>query len=232
MNYSFTLKSSNAKTGPIPVTYSPKGTCPSACPYIAKDGEKQGCYADEGWYTSMHWDRISDGTAGISWDQMLDHIKALPEGTVWRHNIAGDLPWNEYGIAWAKTMALVEANDGKRGFTYTHHALTPWNAAYIEWANVCGFTINISTDSPQAADNAYAMAIGPVVLVVPSWQTKNFRTPAGNRVVICPATQRDDVTCHTCKLCAVPGRTTIIGFPAHGGRGTRKVDQKIVRWYK
>ena len=90
--YSFTLKSSNSKTGPIPVTYSPKGTCPDACIYKAKDGEKQGCYAEEGWYTDMHWNRITAGTAGIGWDEMIRRIWKLPEGQVWRHNIAGDLP--------------------------------------------------------------------------------------------------------------------------------------------
>jgi hypothetical protein len=96
---------------------------------------------------------------------------------------------------------------------------------------VCGFTINISTDSPRDADRAYAMAIGPVVLVVPSTQNTNFVTPGGNTVVICPATQDDDMTCAKCKLCAVPGRTTIIGFPAHG-TGTKKVDAKIVRFHR
>lgn len=227
MNYSFTLKSSNAKTGPIPVTYSPRETCPGSCPYI-----DDGCYADAGWYTRMHWDKISEGSVGVGWNDLMLKISNLPDGTLWRHNIAGDLP--TYGHAFLDMRAvyeLVEANWGKRGFTYTHHELNPWNAEVIARANIMGFTVNISTDSPEAADRAFAMAIGPVCLVVPSTQTKNFKTPAGNRVVICPATQRDDVTCATCKLCAVPGRTTIIGFPAHGG-GTKKVDAKVVRFYR
>jgi hypothetical protein len=36
-------------------------------------------------------------------------------------------------------------------------------------------------------------------------------------VVICPATQRDDVSCASCQLCQRQ-RTAIVGFPAHGSR--------------
>jgi hypothetical protein len=45
--------------------------------------------------------------------------------------------------------------------------------------------------------------------------TDNAMTPAGRKVVVCPATQRDDVSCATCALCARQ-RDVIVGFPAHG----------------
>jgi len=40
-------------------------------------------------------------------------------------------------------------------------------------------------------------------------------TPAGRKVVVCPATIRDDVSCASCQLCQRQ-RDFIIGFPAHG----------------
>jgi hypothetical protein len=61
--------------------------------------------------------------------------------------------------------------------------------------------------------------------VLPSNATDNTRTPAGRRVVVCPATQRDDVSCDTCQLCARQ-RDAIVGFPAHGTR-KRTIDIKL-----
>ena len=58
---------------------------------------------------------------------------------------------------------------------------------------------------------------GPVVVVLPSNQTENTVTPKGRKVVVCPATQRDNVSCATCQLCQRQ-RSTIVGFPAHGSR--------------
>jgi hypothetical protein len=67
-------------------------------------------------------------------------------------------------------------------------------------------------------------AAGPVV-VVPSTQTANTTTPAGRAVVICPATQRDDISCATCQLCQRQ-RAAIVGFPAHGTK-KRVIDIKL-----
>ena len=66
---------------------------------------------------------------------------------------------------------------------------------------------------------------GPVVVVLSSDATANAVTPAGRRVVVCPATQRDDVSCATCQLCQRQ-RDTIVGFPAHGTR-KRVIDIKL-----
>ena len=45
-------------------------------------------------------------------------------------------------------------------------------------------------------------------------------TPDGRRVVVCPATYRDDVNCKSCGLCQ-KARDVIVGFPAHGARKGR-----------
>lgn len=36
------------------------------------------------------------------------------------------------------------------------------------------------------------------------------------KVITCPATYRDDVSCATCQMCQHGGNRAIIGFPVHG----------------
>jgi len=45
---------------------------------------------------------------------------------------------------------------------------------------------------------------------------------------VCPAQTREDVTCASCGLCAIPDRRVIIGFRAHGTRA-RVADAKARR---
>jgi len=43
MNYLFTIRSKNPKTGPIPVTMSDRSTCPDCCPLkLTAEGVKKG----------------------------------------------------------------------------------------------------------------------------------------------------------------------------------------------
>ena len=79
----------------------------------------------------------------------------------------------------------------------------------------------MSANTPEHADQLAALNIGPVVTVLPANQTENSYTPEGRKIVVCPATIRDDVSCATCKLCAVSNRTVIIGFPVHGTQKKR-----------
>ena len=52
---SLSFPSDNGKTGPIAVSSTSRHTCPSSCP-LAGD---QGCYAETGFHTRLHWDRLS-----------------------------------------------------------------------------------------------------------------------------------------------------------------------------
>lgn len=212
MNFHLTLKSSNVKTGPIPVSTTSAATCPPLCPF--NNGE--GCYAGSG-PLALHWRKITDGTRGDQFADFLDKIEALPAGQLWRHNQAGDLPGNGIEIDGAALGDLVKVNFNKRGFTYTHYNPSiSNNAKYIKGANEWGFTVNLSANTPAHADELSALNIGPVVTVLPANQVENSYTPAGRKIVVCPATIRDDVSCSTCKLCAVSNRGIIIGFPVHG----------------
>lgn len=209
-----TPKSGNKKTGPIPVTITSDDSCPSTCPL-----RDSGCYAQSG-PLAIHWKKTSSGERGGSWDNLCDTVASFPDGQVWRHNQAGDLPHTD-GIIDAESVAgLVAANDGRRGFTYTHHDVTdPANAAVVRAANDNGFAVNLSANSPEHADTLVETGCGPVVTVVSEFVDGNTtQTPAGRRIVVCPATQRDDVNCASCKLCTKTDRKVIIGFPLHGAR--------------
>jgi hypothetical protein len=152
----------------------------------------------------------------MPWGDFVSQIAALPAGTFWRHNQAGDLPGIGDTIDAAALTSLVTANNGKRGFTYTHKPATAANVAAIKDANANGFTINLSGNNLVHADQLAELNAGPVVVVLPADQSENTVTPAGRKVIVCPASIRDDVSCATCKLCAIGNRKTIIGFPAHG----------------
>lgn len=219
MNVHLTLKSRNAKTGPIPVSTTTAATCPTACPF--NHGNSGGCYAASG-PLALHWRKVTDGAAGTSFERFLDAVRALPAGQLWRHNQAGDLMGTGDAIDVAALDQLTAANAGKRGFTYTHKpaASAPERAA-IKRANDAGFTVNLSANDMAHADRLAALGIAPVVVVMPRDATENATTPDGRLVVVCPATQRDDVSCASCKLCARADRKVIVGFPAHGALAKR-----------
>ena len=217
MQVHLTPKSANVKTGPIPVSTTERASCPADCKMKAE------CYAASG-PLALHWAAVSAGTRGTSWGKFTDAVAALPDGQLWRHNQAGDLPQVDGTIDAVKLGQLVAANIGKRGFTYSHHR----DAASIAWirhANQWGFTVNLSANDLADADVLADYDAGPVVVVLSSTQTTNTVTPKGRPVVICPATQRDDVSCATCQLCQRQ-RAAIVGFPAHGTR-KRVIDIKL-----
>lgn len=217
MRVHLTLKSANAKVGPVPVSTTEKASCPTDC------AMRDECYASTG-PLALHWAKVSKGERGTDWTGFTATIKALPEGQFWRHNQAGDLPVRNGTIDPMALGELVAANAGKRGFTYSHHR-DPDSITWIRHANAWGFTVNLSANDLRDADHLADLDAGPVVVVLPSTQTTNTKTPAGRPVVVCPATIRDDVSCATCQLCQRQ-RKTIVGFPAHGSR-YRKIDIKF-----
>lgn len=214
-----TMKSRNAKTGPIPVSTTEAKTCPDACPL-----KGAGCYAELG-PLGMHWQKVSRGETGDAWPAFVARVAAFKPGTLWRHNAAGDLCGDGLTIDGAALMQLVAANAGKRGFTYTHYnPAIGRNAARIAEANASGFTINLSANNLRHADALAGLGIGPVVTVLPADAARpglKITTAQGRKVTVCPATYRDDVTCKSCGLCAIATRETIIGFPAHGVKAKR-----------
>lgn len=210
-----TLSSSNMKTGPIPVSITEEKSCPASCPLKSK-----GCYAKVG-PLLIHWRQVSEHIRGIPWGEFYKAVSRLPRNQFWRHNQAGDLPGHGQNINAIEFAQLVKANQGKRGFTYTHKhtrndgSIHAENVAQIKAANEKGFTVNLSANSLAHADKLADLNAGPVVTILPRDCKENTVTPAGRKVVICPATYREYTTCATCQLCQKQ-RGAIVGFPAHG----------------
>lgn len=214
----FVPVSSNSKTGPIPVTYSERATCPPSCPHYRED-----CYAED-YYTRMVWDKV--GARGQSLADVAARIAALPDGQLWRMNVAGDLPGEGETVDAVALGEIVRANIGKRGFTYTHKK----SLEAIEWAQhatAWGFTVNLSADDAGECDTLADSGL-PLTCIVPTDTPEHSTTPAGRPIVVCPAQTRENVTCATCGLCQRANRAVIVGFRAHGTRA-RVADAKARR---
>lgn len=207
-----TLKSRNEKVGPIPVSTTESKTCPKACPF-----KKAGCYADGG-PLALFWGKVDRCQAGTDWGSFCDQVKALPEGQLWRHNQAGDLPSSDARKIDPEAMdQLVTANSGKRGFTYTHHDMTAGNnAGIVKHSNMLGFTVNLSGNNLKHADALAALDVGPVVAVVPEDHPEHSTTPEGRKVVVCPEQTGKAKSCAECALCQKVDRKVIVAFRAHG----------------
>jgi hypothetical protein len=249
-----TRKSTNRKTGPIPVSTTERSTCPSDCP-LKKDPSNPlsgGCYAEQP-PLLFHWNAVSRGDRGMDWEDFCKEISKLPSGQLWRHNQAGDLPGDGVNIDKKALDELVEANKHRRGFTYTHYNIINnlHNRIHVESAISQGFVINASANDMDEADRLYDIFQPvpnsvlpsnssppiPITVTLPSTLSGNFAlyTRKGRRVVVCPASYRDDISCAKCQLCAVPHTVSkkgekeprvIIGFPAHG-KGTKRINTRL-----
>lgn len=207
-------RSGNRKLGPIPASITARGSCPPSCSFY-----EAGCYA-EYHVLAAHWRRV--GVSGSPWDLFCRDVAQLPSGQLWRHNVAGDLPGEGDRIDREALGKLVTANMGRRGFTFSHKPILRagmtgrQNRLAIAAANEAGFVVNVSADNLEQADEYADIECAPVAVVLPADAPIRLRTPAGRRVVVCPAQTPAALTCATCGLCAIRDRKAIVGFRAHG----------------
>jgi hypothetical protein len=186
MQVHLTLKSANVKTGPIPVSTTERASCPPDC------NVRDACYAASG-PLALHWAAVSNGTRGTDWATFTDTVAAMPDGQLWRHNQAGDLPVAGGTVDAVKLGQLVAANAGRRGFTYSHHR----DAASIAWirhANAWGFTVNLSANDLADADMLADMRRAPSSLCCPARKPK---TPPRQRAALSSYAQPPSAT--TCR---------------------------------
>lgn len=219
--FHITRVSGNAKTGPIPVTTTSENSCPTTCPLF-----NSGCYAKAG-PLALHWRKVSDANEkrSLSEDEFFKALDELPKGQLWRHNQAGDLPHVDGEIKPDFVRKLAKANKQKKGFTYTHHVMTPHNMTMVRKLNEKGFTVNHSADNVSNAVTAYKALSGiPVVTLLPL-DAPNVQTVRGVKVVACPAEKSKKVNCANCGLCAESNRSYVIGFRVHG---TQKKSANII----
>ena len=207
----FVERSSNRKTGYMPTSWTSVETCPPSCPWLGS-----GCYAEHG-YMGKHW--LAATVRGLPWGEFCQKVSELPRKTMWRHNVAGDLPGRGDLLDADALSYLVEANAKRCGFTYTHKPMIDQETRNaVAAACTGGFTVNLSANTLAHADDLAALGIAPVaVVLVAIGKRWPDRTPGGRQVVVCPAL-RHATRCDKCRLCADPSRRAIIGFPAHGAR--------------
>lgn len=218
----FTPKSENEKTGPMAVSITESTTCPPNCKLRRKSAGGKGlCYSLHG-AMGWTWAKLDRHEIGMPWEMFCGKVRMLPDGSLWRHNISGDLPGVGDSIDAVALAMLVKANEGRRGFTYTHKPLTVRNFDLIRAATASGFTVNASMDTLVEADY-YRMVDEtlPMVAMLPiaygkDEAPKTLKTPKGRVVMVCPAVRVKGKTCLTCGLCYKADRKAIIGFPAHG----------------
>jgi hypothetical protein len=213
--FHLTARSANAKTGPIPVSTSPAQTCPSGdiCPF-----KGNGCYAERG-PLALHWRAVTEGRRGVPWAEFLASIRALQPGQLWRHNQAGDLYRPGTVTGRAALAALVDANRGRRGFTYSHHRRTPAVAQAFRAATA-------SCHSETEADAAIADGLRAVFVVAADDPRTIWRTAGGYRAVVCPAQRFDAITCERCRLCQARPQNVTVVFRAHG-TGAAAIERAI-----
>jgi hypothetical protein len=132
------------------------------------------------------------------------YAKYGPVGMHWRKLDNGE---SKNAVEWPQFIRQVKA--------LSNNTLWRHNQAGQD-ANVKGFTINVSGNDVNHADKLKALNVAPVVVIMPRDAEKVSYTPAGNKVVICPAENNDKVNCVKCALCQDVKRDYIIGFRAHG----------------
>lgn len=186
---------------------SESSTCPPSCPLMGA-----GCFG-ENFPLSLHWRRVAD--RGLPWEAGLAAIAALPPGTLFRHNVVGDLPGDGESIDLPALQALAGATSHLTAWTYTHKRGVP--------VGLPGIVINASCDTLADADAAMDAGHPAVVTRPVGTPLRGEHTPAGLQVYTCPAAMPgSDTTCSTCgggsPLCARRDRSYVIAFPAHGSR--------------
>jgi hypothetical protein len=216
MRYGATAVSLNSKTGPILVTTTSMDSCWTGCPH--HQNNRGTCYALYG-PQRLWWNKISSGKYGMPLTKLFFFLrKHITRHTIWRHNVAGDLPSRkENGVRiderFVRMLYKVNRECKGIGFTYTHR---PWklNQDIIRESNQNGFTINASCDSFEDAVDCYNHNI-PTTITVSESQKDNV-TVNGIKFMTCPAQTGTAKNCLECKLCSNANRNIVIMFSAHG----------------
>ena len=132
------------------------------------------------------------------------------------------------GVAIADSVASEARAAGLALVGYTHHWREP--AVKAAW----GSRLMASTETLADADRAVSEGWRATV-IVPADAPRTSSTPAGRKVVVCPAQAaeeqhlrnrglaigKDGVTCNACRLCDASKPGPVIAFRAHGNQAAQ-----------
>lgn len=222
-------KSSNKKLGGLPASTTSADSCPTSC------GLYHVCYAKKG-PQSWHWAKVNKGTRGTDWPSFLAQVEKLKPGSLFRHNVSGDLPTVGGLLDTVKLDQLQcsTVNAGISLYTYTHwHTDLNYSKANLDAIkrfSQPGFVINLSTEDVGKA--AYYKTLGFDVVITNTTvfefavnaiqdnkkplrivSIDDLATPV--KVIPCPEQYTESATCATCKLCSRYNRDYVIAFKEH-----------------
>ena len=207
-NTHVTLKSANAKTGPITTTGRPRATCPLSCTFNPENPEGVGgCYTVgriDAMYTRLARDWTQVELKEFLMDGKTDRLRDRVDGDVLTN---GDFD-REY---------LEEVTDAALSAGYK------WIFGYTDVQEVTaddipeGYVMNASCETESDVVKATDRGLP---IVISNDTTQHGDKIAGRRVIQCPAT-RSNVDCSSCggsagPICARADREQIVLFPLHG----------------
>lgn len=203
-------RSSNTKTGNIPVTYRDMDeTCPRECPFF-----NNGCYGDgriKG-IARKHAKQVTQESALSTLSKRDKAARYL------RDRVVGDiLTDGKIDMDYVLGIAAVARQSSLIAFGYTH-AWRRLTKRMIKSIAASGYVMNASCETVEDVQEALA-ALMPAVIT--NDDIDDGTVISGKRVITCPAQTRDDVTCASCGLCAKPDRKVVIRFLVHGASKNR-----------
>jgi hypothetical protein len=222
MSFNLIIKNQSRKVGDMPVSYSPRKTCPDTCSL-----KNNGCYGDN-FPIRLHWDRMSNDQ-NDNWDEFVSSVRKFRQENpdrLWRYNIVGDIVGNNGKIDFPRLKKLVKANNGGDVIAYTHKYTRQENLAHIRYAVKRGFNINLSADTTEDAISLHKKTKLPTTAVLSvtkrnyeklsDSEKQDYRSNLSvNKIVICPEQTGAVKDCQSCKLCSNPKRKSIVGFLKH-----------------
>ena len=222
MSFNLIIKNQSRKVGDMPVSYSPRKTCPDTCSL-----KNNGCYGEH-FPIRLHWDRMSNDQ-NDNWDEFVSSVRKFRQENpdrLWRYNIVGDIVGNNGKIDFPRLKKLVKANNGGDVIAYTHKYTRQENLAHIRYAVKRGFNLNLSADNTGDALVLRKKTNLPVTAVLsvtknqyekmPDSEKQDYRSNLSvNKIVICPEQTGAVKDCQSCKLCSNPKRKSIVGFLKH-----------------
>jgi hypothetical protein len=214
VNINYTARSANRKTGDVPTAWIGRteeealASC-AGCSIAPKTvGGNGGCYA---WSGAVRFGAIAARkSAAVRPDRYTlgAAIKgAARSARMLRLTGIGDI--GRSGVAVADSVASEARAAGLALVGYTHH----WREPGVKAA--WGGRLMASTETMADADRAVSEGWRATV-IVPADAPRTSTTPAGRKVVVCPAQVRDSVVCNTCRLCDASKPGPVIAFRAHG----------------
>lgn len=210
----WTARSGNVKTGDVPTAWvgrtrdEARASC-AGCPLL-----DQGCYAHSG-SVGMGGLSVRKGAVTVPARYTLANALAKRARTAKMARVtaigdAGRLPAEDADVVVATIRAAGLAVVG-----YTHH----WREAPV--AKAWRKRLMASTESLADVDAA-TDAGWRATVVVATDAPRVTTTPAGRRVVVCPAQIAEElgkkVTCDDCRLCDAARPGPAIAFRAHGNQ--------------